>query len=136
MAAGLQSVAACIENDPPAPEELTNAVGLVADDLDDVVRERPDAIGARTVFCGDMAQVLIDVEAGRVTPGAVELSRADVEDLFRALVTESRAERAHNPGLPSEHIDNVVAASCALVGVMRRLRLDTIAIDPLRSVRS
>ena len=32
--------------DPPRPEELTNAIGEMVDHLDDVVRERPDSIGA------------------------------------------------------------------------------------------
>ena len=35
--------------DPPRPEELTNAIGLVADHLDDVVRADPSVIGADTV---------------------------------------------------------------------------------------
>ena len=60
--------------------------------------------------------------------GDVVLARDEVEDVFRTLATERRAERLHNPGLEPERVDSVVATCCVLLGVMRKLQLDAVRV--------
>jgi exopolyphosphatase/guanosine-5'-triphosphate,3'-diphosphate pyrophosphatase len=48
------------------------------------------------------------------------LTKAAVEDVFRTLATESRAERIHNPGLEEARADVIVGGLCILVKVMRQ----------------
>jgi exopolyphosphatase/pppGpp-phosphohydrolase len=59
----------------------------------------------------------------------VVVDRDGAEEVFRALATESRADRLHNPGLEPARVDTVLAASCVLVGMMRRLQLDAVTIE-------
>ena len=59
---------------------------------------------------------------------AVALDRAAAEEIFRLVATESARERAHNPGLPSEHVDTIVATCCIVLSVMRRFHLDQVTI--------
>ena len=42
---------------------------------------------------------------------------------------EIRSARLHNPGLEPARVDSVLAASCVLVGLMRRLQLDAVTIE-------
>jgi hypothetical protein len=111
------------EHDPPSPLSLTNALGLVADHLDDIVRERPDIIDTRRVsVTGDEAWHLACVEQGSsdlVPP--VAIGRDHLEDLFRTLATESRRDRLHNPALAADRVDLVVATCCTMLAIMRRL---------------
>ena len=60
---------------------------------------------------------------------SVVIERDAAEEVFRALATESRAARLHNPGLDPARVDSVLAASCVLVGLMRRLQLDAVTIE-------
>jgi exopolyphosphatase/pppGpp-phosphohydrolase len=64
-----------------------------------------------------------------LTGSSVRIDRESAEEVFRALATESRAQRLHNPGLEPERVDSVLAASCILVGLMRRLHLDAVTIE-------
>jgi exopolyphosphatase/guanosine-5'-triphosphate,3'-diphosphate pyrophosphatase len=59
----------------------------------------------------------------------LELSRAQVEDVFRTLATETRAERLDNPGLEAERADVIVGGMCIFVMIMRRLALDTCLVS-------
>lgn len=116
--------------DPPQPAQLTNALGAVADHLDDVVRERPELIDARDVHIrGGHAWHFGVVERG-AAPGTseVELGREDAEDVFRTLATESRRDRLHNPGLDPTRVDSVVATACEIVGLMRHLHLQHVRL--------
>ena len=88
-----------------------NAIGEMVDHLDDVVRERPDSIGADVRLTGATVQAI-----------------AAVEEVFRTLVTERTADRRHNPGLPSGLVDTVLGACCIVVALMRRLHLDTVTV--------
>jgi uncharacterized protein len=121
--------------DPPPPAGLTNALGVVDDHLDDVEREHPEVEQlARTAggvsFGGDTITALAQLELGRAdTPAAVALDRAAAEDVFRLVATESAAERAHNPGLPSEHVDTIVATCCVVLSVMRRFHLEQVTLQ-------
>jgi hypothetical protein len=117
--------------DPPTPEQLTNGIGLVMDHVDDVMREIPAIIDAHDVHVrGDEAWHLAAVEHGcRPASGPVVLDRDAVEEVFRTLATETRAERRHNPGLEPDRVDSVLGTSCVLVAVMRRLHLARVTID-------
>jgi hypothetical protein len=120
-----------VDPDPATPVQLTNAVGRVADHVDDVLREVPASVDASDVHVrGDELWHLAVVELGR-TPAApsVVIERDAAEEVFRALATESRSARLHNPGLEPARVDSVLAASCVLVGLMRRLQLDAVTIE-------
>jgi hypothetical protein len=121
--------------DPPHPAGLTNALGTVEDHLDDVEREHPEVeqlarTGGGVSFGGDTITALARLELGRAdTPPVVTLDRAAAEDVFRLVATESVAERAHNPGLPSEHVDTIIATCCVVLSVMRRFRLEQVTLQ-------
>jgi exopolyphosphatase/guanosine-5'-triphosphate,3'-diphosphate pyrophosphatase len=119
-----------LDGDPPRPEALTNAIAAVADQLDDVVRLAPAIVGADVEVAGDDARAIAAVEVGGEPPLPFTLSRDAAEDVFRTLATETRVERAHNPGLARDLVDSVVAGSCAMVALMRRLQLDSVTVVP------
>ena len=114
--------------DPPRPEELTNAIGAVVDQLDDVVREREDALGADLAVTGAEVEAIAAVEVGGAPTLPMVLSRDAAEDVFRTLATEGTADRRHNPGLPPALVGTVVGACCILVALMRRLHLDAVTV--------
>jgi exopolyphosphatase/guanosine-5'-triphosphate,3'-diphosphate pyrophosphatase len=121
-----------LHTDPPRPEELTNAIGLVADHLDDVVRADPSVIGAATSLAGAELCSIVGVEVGGAPTLPFVLSRDAAEDVFRTVATEPLADRRHNPGLAAEHVHSVVPAACAVVAVMRRLQLlEVTIIEPV-----
>ncbi len=124
-----------LHHDPPRPEELTNAIGLATDFVEDILRERPNIQDATRI---------IGVAGTIVTVAAVELglhsfddaqlhgmalTRRAVEDVFRTLATESLADRLHNPGLPAQRADIIVGGCCVLVAVMRKLQLNSITVS-------
>jgi len=124
-----------LHRDPPKPEELTNAIGLVTDFMDDLVREQPQVLEAtRVVGVAGTIVTIAAVELGiaRFDPVALHgmtLTREAAEDVFRTLATESLNDRKSNPGLPAERADIIVGGCCALVGIMRRLRLHSITVS-------
>ncbi len=124
-----------LHHDPPRPEELTNAIGLVADFMDDLVREQPQVLEAtRVVGVAGTIVTIAAVELGiaRFDPVALHgmtLTREAAEDVFRTLATESLSDRTSNPGLPAERADVIVGGCCAFVGIMRRLRLPSITVS-------
>jgi exopolyphosphatase / guanosine-5'-triphosphate,3'-diphosphate pyrophosphatase len=121
--------------DPPRPEELTNAIGRVVDDLEDVAREIPQLTkAARFIGVASTITVVAAVELGLAEFSAeqlhgFELSRDAAEDVFRTLATERLADRVHNPGLPADRADVIVGGCCVLVAVMRKLQLDAITVS-------
>jgi exopolyphosphatase / guanosine-5'-triphosphate,3'-diphosphate pyrophosphatase len=118
-----------LTSDPPLPEELTNAIGLVHDHVDDIVRVHPQVLEVDHVeVAGGIVQVVADVEVGEPCPLPYELSRDAAEDVFRTLATEARRDRLHNPCLPAAEVDHIVGACCVIVGLMRRLRLGSVEI--------
>lgn len=115
--------------DPPRPEELTNAIGLVTDYLDDMLREIPAAADSDEVaVVGNTAIAIAAVEVGGTPSLPLSLTRAAVEEVFRTVATESAAERAFNPGLPPDAVDTIVAACCIVVAVMRYLHRDAVDV--------
>lgn len=136
---------AYLPSDPPRPEELSAALSVVELHVDDLHREMPAlatalAIGeARVLGLGAVVTVAA-VEVGLLDTDPLngegdgplhgfELSHEAVEDVFRTIATESRADRAHNPGLPASRVDDSVGACAVLVEVMRQLGLDSIIVS-------
>ena len=117
-------------SDPPPPADLTNALGLVHDHLDDLILEEPSIAFAREVRAlGRHAEAMARVEIGadRV-PGGYELLRPDADEVFRTLAVEPLADRRHNPGLPEAQVESIVATCCVILGIMRRLDLRAVQI--------
>jgi hypothetical protein len=124
------------DTDPPSPQSLTNAIGVITDDVDNLLRQHPDVVGRRSLeLGGDEAWHLAVVERGRSPDDEVSrlpVGRDDLEDLFRTLATERRADRLHNPALQPDRVDTVLAACCAVLAIMRRLQFDTaVAVHPV-----
>ena len=104
-------------HDPPQPEELTNAIGVAHDHLDDVLR----AAGAGRVRAprrrGGHDHHRRRRRAGLGTTTAIRCttscSPGAAEDVFRTLATEPFADRVHNPGLPAERPTSSSAAAAS-----------------------
>jgi exopolyphosphatase/guanosine-5'-triphosphate,3'-diphosphate pyrophosphatase len=126
---------AWLHSDPPAPEELSQALSVVQAYLDDVDRDLP-AVG--------QAQTLIGVAGTVTTVAAVEiglaeydpevlhhfrLTRTAAEDVFRTLATERRADRIHNPGLEEARADVIVGGAAVLVTIMRHFDFDSCLVS-------
>ncbi len=81
------------------------------------------------MFHGPTIVSLACLEAGeRLAPGDHDYPRAVAEEVFRLVATEPERDRAQNPGLPSEHVDSVIATSCIVQACMRRFHLDAVAL--------
>ena len=119
-----------LHHDPPAPEELSQALSVARDYLDDVARDVPAVLDTRRLvgLAGTVTTVAA-VELGLTSydPELVHhfvLTRAAAEDVFRTLATESRAQRVHNPGLEEARADVIVGGTVILVAVLRYFGFD------------
>lgn len=117
--------------DPPHAADLTNALGLVQDHIDDLLIEAPSIAAAPAVLAaGHHAEAMARVEIGADSiPAGYELVRADADEVFRTLAVEPAVERRHNPGLPDGYAESIVATCCVILGIMRRLDLSAIGIS-------
>lgn len=129
------ATASHLSKDPPPPEDLTNLIGAVADELEEIGREIP-AIGSpgRVIGVAGTIVTVAMVELGLASFDAsvlhgFELTRDAAEDVFRTLATETFSERILNPGLSRDRADIIVAGCCILVATMRRLHLDSIVVS-------
>ncbi|MBA3654915.1 MAG: hypothetical protein H0W70_12070, partial [Actinobacteria bacterium] len=124
-----------LDGDPPEPEELANAIGVVRDALDDVTRALPSVLdAARLVGLAGTVTTVAAVEIGlaaydRDRIHHFELTRPAAEDVFRTLATESRAERIHNPGLEAARADVIVGGALILVTIMRHFRFESCLVS-------
>lgn len=123
------------EHDPPGADELSAAISLVDVHLDDVAREVPQVLAARTVvgLAGTITTVAA-VELGlleydREQIHHFQLTRAAAEDVFRTLATETREQRIANPGLEEARADVIVGGCCVLVALMRRFDVDPMLVS-------
>ncbi len=114
-----------LHSDPPLPEELSNALSIVEQHLQDVERVLP-GVSAPTRFIGLAGTVtnVAAVEIGLTTydPEVIHhfvLTHEAAEDVFRTLATERLADRVHNPGLERERADVIVGGCCVLVQLFR-----------------
>jgi exopolyphosphatase / guanosine-5'-triphosphate,3'-diphosphate pyrophosphatase len=124
-----------LHSDPPAPEELSNAVSAVRDELADLARELPALRSAATVV--GLAGTITTVAA--IEQGLAEydrdrihhfrLTREAAEDVFRTLAVESAAERRHNPGLEAERVDVIVGGVVVLVAIFRTFELQEMLVS-------
>ena len=113
------------------PEDLTNAIGVVQDHLEDVLMDEPSVLATPAVWAtGPHAEMLARVEIGVDSVDRCDLARSDLEEVFRTLVGEDHEDRAANPGLDPAHVQSIVGASCVILGVMRRLQTDSVTVDP------
>lgn len=126
---GSSSLAHMIVSDPPLPEELTNAIGIFMDHIEDVTREVPSSTFADTVtIAGPGLQALVDTEVGHPQGLPVDLARDAVEEVYRTVATETAAERAHNPGLPLDEVHHILGVCCAAVAVLRALQIPQLTV--------
>ena len=93
-----------LQHDPPRPEELSEALGEVRDQLEDAVLHVPRAPATRAGWSGWPGTVttVAAVEMGlpaydRDRIHHFWLTRAAAEDVFRTLATERRDDRARQP---------------------------------------
>jgi exopolyphosphatase/guanosine-5'-triphosphate,3'-diphosphate pyrophosphatase len=124
-----------LHSDPPAPEELANAIATVRDLVADVPRLVPGAADAGTLvgLAGTITTVAA-IEQGlpEYDPSRIHhfrLTRDAAEDVFRTLATESSAQRAHNPGLEPGRVDVIVGGAVVLVSVLRVLGYDEMLVS-------
>jgi exopolyphosphatase/guanosine-5'-triphosphate,3'-diphosphate pyrophosphatase len=124
-----------LTTDPPRPEDLTNVIGAVQDELEEIGRLHPEMVTSqRVVGIAGTIVTIAAVELGLATHDesalhGFVLTRGAAEDVFRTLATERLADRVLNPGLPRDRADIIVAGCCILVAVMRRLQLDEITVS-------
>jgi exopolyphosphatase/guanosine-5'-triphosphate,3'-diphosphate pyrophosphatase len=124
-----------VESDPPAPEELVACLSVAEAHLSDLVREVP-AVADVATYLGvagtvvTMAAVEIGCEpdAHDLLDG-FELTREAAEDVFRTLVTETLADRRHNPGLHPDRAEAIVGGAALVVATMRYLSIDALTVS-------
>lgn len=123
-------IAALSRSDPPAPEDLTNVLGLVTDTMVEIRRRHRELLDvAELELTGALSVSLARVEFGTDhVAETVTIARDDLEEVFRLLVTETRLDRRDNPGLDPDHVDTIVAAVCIAAGLMRWLHLDEVTV--------
>jgi exopolyphosphatase/guanosine-5'-triphosphate,3'-diphosphate pyrophosphatase len=119
-----------LEHDPPLPEELVAALSVAEAYIDDIAHDHPPISEART-FVGLAGTVSTTAAVEQGLPAYDRdrihhfvLTHEAIEDVFRTLATEARADRLHNPGLEPERADVIVGGLCVLVEIMRRLSFD------------
>jgi exopolyphosphatase/guanosine-5'-triphosphate,3'-diphosphate pyrophosphatase len=123
-----------LHSDPPAPEELSNAVAVVRDHLADAERAIPNLRDAQTLvgLAGTITTVAA-VEQGlpydRERIHHFHLTHAAVEDVFRTLAVEPVAERRHNPGLEPERADVIVGGVIVLATILRTFEFDEVLVS-------
>jgi exopolyphosphatase/guanosine-5'-triphosphate,3'-diphosphate pyrophosphatase len=116
---------AWLHSDPPAPEELSQALSVVQAYLDDVDRLLPAAGQAKTLIgtAGTVTTVAaVEIGLPEYDPEVLHrfrLTHEAAEDVFRTLATEPAADRRHNPGLEPARVDVIVGGAAVLVAVMR-----------------
>jgi exopolyphosphatase/guanosine-5'-triphosphate,3'-diphosphate pyrophosphatase len=126
---------AWLHSDPPAPEELSQAISVVEAYLADVDRDLPAAGRARTLIgtAGTVTTVAaVEIGLAEYDPEVLHhfrLTRAAAEDVFRTLATEPAADRRHNPGLEPARVDVIVGGAAVLVAVMRHWAFEEMIVS-------
>lgn len=124
-----------LHTNPPTAEELSSAISIMQAHVDDVILEVPEVkLATRLVGVGGSIQTAAAIEIGMQTYDRdrlhhFELSKAAVEDVLRTVATESRADRAFNPGLPADRVDTIVGGTAILACVMRQLKLGSCLVS-------
>ena len=124
-----------VHSDPPLPEELLACLSVAEAHIDDVVRSVPGMSEAlQLVGLAGTVSTAAAVELGlaeydRNQVHHFRLERAAIEDVFRTLVTESRADRMHNPGLEPGRVDTIVGGMCILARIVRYFGADDVLVS-------
>jgi exopolyphosphatase/guanosine-5'-triphosphate,3'-diphosphate pyrophosphatase len=126
---------AWLHSDPPEPEELSQAVHVAREHVVDVIREVPAVKEAKTLIglAGTVTTVaaiemgLAEYDATRIHHS--RLTRAEVEEVFRTLATESLEQRRHNPGLDPGRADVIVGGVIVLVTILRTMGFDELLVS-------
>jgi exopolyphosphatase/guanosine-5'-triphosphate,3'-diphosphate pyrophosphatase len=124
-----------ITTDRARPEDLTNLIGAVSDELEEIQRAIPAVnTPARAIGIAGTIVTIAAIEIGLASFDETALhgfvlTRDAAEDVFRTMATETLAQRVLNPGLSADRADIIVAGCCILVSTMRRLHLDEIIIS-------
>jgi exopolyphosphatase/guanosine-5'-triphosphate,3'-diphosphate pyrophosphatase len=124
-----------LHSDPPAPEELSQAVSVVRDHLADVDREVPGVRSAATLVglagtittIAAIEQGLAEYDRDRIHH--FRLHKAAVEDVFRTLATETVEQRRHNPGLDPGRVDVIVGGAIVLVTILRTFGFEELVVS-------
>lgn len=116
-----------LHSDPPAPEELSNAIAEATDLIQNALHQ-VEAYGQARTLVGVAGTIttVVAIELGlaewdRDAIHHFRLTRAAAEDVFRTLATEAHADRLHNPGLEPARADVIVGGCCVLVALLRTL---------------
>ena len=105
-------------------------ISVARDYLEDVAREMPAALDAKRFvgLAGTVSTVAaVEIGLAEYDRDAIHhfvLEREAVEDVFRTLATETRAQRLANPGMEEARADVIVGGCCVLVKLMRHWGLD------------
>lgn len=124
-----------IHSDPPRPEELTNAIGVIVDEVDDALREIPELADCDEIIgvAGTIVTIaMVELGLSQFDVQKIHgfsLTRDAAEDVFRTLATEALRDRLFNPGLNADRADVIVGGCCALVAIMRKLQRSHIIIS-------
>lgn len=126
---------AWLHSDPPAAEELSQAVHVVREHIVDVMREVPEVKHAKSLIglAGTVTTVaaielgLAEYDAARIHHS--RLTHEAVEDVFRTLATESADQRRHNPGLEPGRVDVIVGGVIVLVTILRTMGFDELLVS-------
>jgi exopolyphosphatase/guanosine-5'-triphosphate,3'-diphosphate pyrophosphatase len=124
-----------LHSDPPAAEELSQAVHVVREHIADVVREVPAVTEAQTlVGVAGTVSTIAAVELGLPTADVrrthhFRLTKAAAEDVFRTLATEPIEQRRHNPGLEPGRVDVIVGGALVLVTILRALGFGEVLVS-------
>ena len=124
-----------LHSDPPAPEELSDAVSVVRDHLADVDRAVPGAAHAKTlVGLAGTVRTVAAIELGVDASDSerihhFRLTRAAAEDVFRTLATEPVAAAAAQPGLEPGRVDVIVGGVIVVVAAMRHWGFDEMLVS-------
>lgn len=118
-----------LHSDPPDAGELSDAMTVIRQHLDDVVREVPTSIEARRLIglagtVTTMAAVELGIPYDHDRVHHFVLTKAAAEDVFRTLATERLSQRIHNPGLERERADVIVGGALVLVTILRYFDFD------------
>ena len=129
-----------LDSDPPAPEELSNALSVVRDHLADVERALPELRDATTLVglagtvsaAAAIEQGLASYDRDRIHH--FRLSKAAAEDVFRTLALEPARQRALNPGLEPGRVTTIVGGMIVLVAILRTFGFEEMLVSEADSL--
>jgi exopolyphosphatase/guanosine-5'-triphosphate,3'-diphosphate pyrophosphatase len=125
-----------LHQDPPGPDELSAALSVIELHYDDIKRESPQILplldDATVLGVGavcHVARVEIGLTDAAASVDGHSLTKAEVEEVFRALATETAEDRAYNPGLDPGHVVDIVGGLCVLVEFLRRFGVGELTVS-------